>query len=154
MMMCLGVGLFAFISFRTLSSSWTCMSISFTKLGKFLSVYLQIEFQFLALFSSPSGTPMMQMLESLKLSQRLIMLSSVFWILFSFCYMDWLFFASLCSKSLISFSALFILLLFPYKFFFISISVSFISHWISYVLLRSSLFLEHPYNQCFELCIW
>ena len=34
-MMCLGMGLFASILFGTLCASWTCMSIFFTKLGKF-----------------------------------------------------------------------------------------------------------------------
>ena len=56
----------------------------------------------------------------------------------SFCT-GWLFISSLCSKSLIWFLAYFTLLLFPCKLFFISISVFFISGWILFMLLRSSL---------------
>ena len=138
-MICLGVILFASIFLGTLCASQTCMSVSFTKLGNFFfSLFFQVDLQFLALFSSPSGTPMIQMLECLKLSQRLLILSSFLKVLFSSCS-DWLFFASLCSKSLIWFSASSPLLLFPCKFFFISIRVSFVYGWIIFMLLRSSL---------------
>ena len=70
----------------------------------------------------------------------------LFWILYSSCCSDWLFFASLYFKSLIWFLVSSTLLLIPYKFFFISISVSFVSDWIIFMVL--SRFLEHPYNQC------
>ena len=98
----------------------TCMSISFTKLGKFSFIIFSNRFPISCSFSS-SDTPVMQMLDHLKLSQRLLTLSLFFWILLSACYSDWLFFASLCSKSLILLSALFPLLLFPFKLFSISI---------------------------------
>ena len=62
-----------------------------------------------------------------------------FWIPFSSCCSNWLLFSALCSKSLIWFSASSTLLLFPCKLFFISISVSFVSDWIFFMILRSSL---------------
>ena len=47
-MMCLGVGLFASILFGTLSASWSCMSISFTKSGKFFFlIFFQQIYNFL-----------------------------------------------------------------------------------------------------------
>ena len=97
-----------------------------------------MDFQFLA-FPSLSGTPMMQMLDLLKLFQRLFILSSFFWILFYSTCSVLLLFASLCSKSLIWFLASSTLLLFPCKLFFISISVSFVSDWVFFLHLRSSL---------------
>ena len=48
-MICLCMGLFGFILFGTLFASWICMSISFTKLGKFSFIIFQITFQFLVL---------------------------------------------------------------------------------------------------------
>ena len=49
LMMCLGVFLFVSNFFGTLWASWTYMSISFTMLGSFLSLFFQISFQFLVL---------------------------------------------------------------------------------------------------------
>ena len=126
-MMWLGVKLFASILFGTLCAFWTCMTVPFTKLEFSFIIFSN---SFPISFSSPSGTPMMQMSVQLKLSQRLLVLLSFLWILFSSSCYDWLFFASLCSKLLIWFLAFFTLLLFPCKLFFISISVPFISDWI------------------------
>ena len=136
--MWLGVGLFASILCGTPCASWTCIAISFTKLGKFYFTIFSNRLPISCFFSYPSGTSMMQMLECLKLSLRLLTLSLVFWILFSSCS-DWFIFASLCSKLLIWFSASSTSLLFPCKLFFISISVSFVSDWVFFMLLRSSL---------------
>ena len=76
--MCLGVGLFASILFGGLYASWTCVSTSFTKLGKFSFIIFSNRFPISCSFSSPSSTPMRRMLESLKLSQKLLILSSFF----------------------------------------------------------------------------
>ena len=136
-MMCLGVGVFASILFGTLCASWTCMSISYTKLGRFSFIIFSNGFPISCSFSSLSGTAVIWILESLKLSHRLLILSLFLWILFSYCS-DGCFFASLCSKS-IWFSAFSTLLLCPCKLFFTSISVSFVSDWILFIVLRSSL---------------
>nr|KAF6460621.1 hypothetical protein HJG59_011526 [Molossus molossus] len=125
MMMCLGVGLLWFILFGTLCSSWTCMSVSFTKLGKFSAIIVSKRFSISCSLPSPSGTPKMRMLARLKLSQRLLTLSSLFWILFSFCCSDWAFFAFLYSKSMVWFLALPSLLFNLCTLFFISVSASF-----------------------------
>ena len=77
-MMCLGVGLFASILFGTHCVSWTCISISFTKLGKFSFIIFSNRFPTSYSFYSLSGTPMMQMMECLKLVQRMLTLSSFF----------------------------------------------------------------------------
>ena len=61
-MMCLGVGLFASIIIGTLCASWTCMSVSFTKLGKFSFTIFSGRSPISCSFSS-SGTPRMWMLD-------------------------------------------------------------------------------------------
>ena len=55
---CLRVGLFASILFGTLHGSWTCMSISFTKLRKFSFITFSNRFPNFCSSSCPSGTPM------------------------------------------------------------------------------------------------
>nr|KAF6437950.1 hypothetical protein HJG59_008669 [Molossus molossus] len=86
------------------------------------------------------------MLACLKLSQRLLTLSSFFWILFSFCCSDRAFFASLYSKLMVCSLDLHTLLLKLCKLFFISVNASFnsncvsmISNWSFFMLLRPSL---------------
>uniref|UniRef100_K9IY41 Uncharacterized protein n=1 Tax=Desmodus rotundus TaxID=9430 RepID=K9IY41_DESRO len=59
-MMCLGVGLFGFIMFGTLCTSRTCLFISFIKLGKFSVIIFSNRFPICCSFSSPSGTPMIE----------------------------------------------------------------------------------------------
>ena len=57
-MMCLRGGLFASFLFGIFSASWTCVSISFTKLGKLSFIIFSNRFPIPCFFSS-SGTPMM-----------------------------------------------------------------------------------------------
>ena len=74
---------------------------------------------------SPSGTPMIQMLECLNLSQRFLSLSSFFWILVSSFRSGWMFISSFYSKPLIwvlfSFPSLWV----PCTFSFISLFIAF-----------------------------
>ena len=74
-MICFGVGLFASMLFGTLCASWICMSISFTKLGKFSFIILSNRFPSSCSFSS-SVTPVMLMLDLSKLYQKLLPLPS------------------------------------------------------------------------------
>ena len=114
------------------------MSISFTKLGKFFSLYLQIDFQLLAL-SLLLLTPLWCEHWNTWSHRSSLYYLHFFCILFSSYCSDWLVFASLCSKSLIWFLVSSTLLLFACKFFFISIGVSFVSYRIFFMLLRYSL---------------
>ena len=81
--MCLQVFQLGFILFGTLWVSWTWVAISFPILGKFSTIISSSIFSY-PFFLSHSGTPMIQMLGHLTLSQRSLMLSSFFKILFFF----------------------------------------------------------------------
>ena len=84
--LCLDVFLLEFILPETLCVSWTWLIISFPELGKFSAIISSNTFSGPFSLSSPSGTPIMQMLVHLMLSQRSLRLSSSFKILFStFC---------------------------------------------------------------------
>ena len=80
---CLGVFHLGFILFGTLWASWTWVTVSFPILGKFSTINFSTIFS-CPLFLSSSGTPMIQMLGHLTLSQRSLKLSSFLLILFSF----------------------------------------------------------------------
>ena len=82
--MCLGVFHLGFILFGTLWVSWTWVAISFLILGKFSTIISSSIFSWPFFLSSFSGTPMIQMLGCLTLSQRSLRLSSFLLILFSF----------------------------------------------------------------------
>ena len=83
---CFGVFLFVFILYGTLCTSWSWMLVSFPRLGKFLAViYSNIFSGLLSLFSS--GTPIMQILVHLMLSQRYLKLSFLFILFFFFFFM-------------------------------------------------------------------
>ena len=94
----LGVFLFGSNFFGTLWASWK--SISFGRLGEFF-INFSNKFSTSCSCSSPSGTPMIQMLECLKLSHRFLSLSSLFWILGSSFCSGWMFISSfwLCGIS-------------------------------------------------------
>ena len=82
-MMCLDVFLLGSNFFGTLWASWTSWkSISFARLGKFSFIICSNKFSISWSSSSPSGTPMIQLLECLKLSWRFLSLSSLFWFFF------------------------------------------------------------------------
>ena len=125
MMMCISVFLFGSNFFGILWASWTCMSISFIRLGKFSFIIFSNKFSISCYCLSPSGAPMIWMLECLKLSQRFLSLSSFFWILVSSFCSGWMFISSFCSKSLIWVPVSFSSLLVPCVFFFISLRIAF-----------------------------
>ena len=82
--MCLGAFHLGFILFGTLWVSWTWMAISFPILGKISTIIPSgLSSWPLFLFSS-SGTPMIQMLGHLTVSQRSLRLSSFLLIIFLF----------------------------------------------------------------------
>ena len=156
--MCLGVGLFASNLFRTLCASWTCTSISFAKLGKVSFLIFSNRFLFFCPFSSPSDSPMMWMLYLLKLSQRLLTLLSFFWILFSCCSVCLFFFFFLLPYVSNHWSDSWLhpaYCCFPVNCSLFQV-VFILRFWLDllYTIEVLTKFLEHPYNQCFELCIW
>ena len=84
--LCLGVFLLGFILYGARCTSWTWVGISFPRLGKFSTIISSNIFSGTFSLFSPSGTPIMQMLLRLMLSQRSLRLSSFLYILFSlFC---------------------------------------------------------------------
>ena len=70
MSMRLGVFLLGFILYVILCASWTWLTISFSMLGKFSTIISSKIFSYCLFFSS-SGTPIIQMLVCLILSQSL-----------------------------------------------------------------------------------
>ena len=61
------------------------------QMGKFSFIIFSNKFSISCCFSSPSGTPMIWMLEHLKLSWRFLRLTSFFWILVSSFCSGWMF---------------------------------------------------------------
>ena len=125
--MCLDVFLLGFILYGTFCASWTWLTISFPKLGKFSSIIFSKIFLHPFFFSSSSGTPIIQMLVPLILSQRSLRLPSVLFILVSLFCSSEVIFTILSSSSLIRSSASDSLLWIPSGVFLISVIVLFVS---------------------------
>ena len=111
--MCLGVFLLIFILYGTLCASWTWLTISFSMLGKFSTIISSKIISYPFFFSSSSGTPIIQMVVHLILSQRSVRWSSVLFILFTLFCSSEVISTILSSSSLICSSASDILLLIP-----------------------------------------
>ena len=83
---CFSMFLLGFILYETVCTSWTCVTISFPLLEKFLTVISSDICSGHLYFSSSFGTPIVQMLVHLMLSQSSLILFSFLFILFSlFC---------------------------------------------------------------------
>ena len=109
--MCLGVFLLRFMLYGTLCASWTWLTIPFSMLGKFPTIISSKIFSYPFFSSSSSGTPIIQMLLPLILSQKSLRLSSVLFILFTLFCSSEVISTILSSNSLIRSSASNILLL-------------------------------------------
>ena len=126
--MCLGVCFLGSKLFGTLWASWTSWKpSSFARLGKFSYIISSNKFSISCSSSSPSGTPMIQMLEHLKLSWTFLSFSSFCWILVSSFFSGWMFISSFWYKLLIWVLVSFLSLLVPYSFSFISFCIAFTS---------------------------
>ena len=112
--------------FGILCASWICMSISSSKLGKLSFIIFSSKFSISCSYSH-SGIPMIQMLTRLEMHHSLLIQSSFFWILVSSFYSGWMFLSSLCSKLLVFTLASLPSWLVPCEFFFIPLSITFIS---------------------------
>ena len=151
--MCLGVFLFGFILYGTLCASWTWLTISFPMLGKFLIIISSNIFSDPFFSSSSSGTPIIQMLVCLMLSQRSLRLSSILFLLFSLFYSPPVISTILSSSSLIHCFASVTLLLIPSRIFYISVIVLFITVCLLFSSSRSLLNISCIFSILF-LTFW
>ena len=124
---CLGMFFLGFILYGILCASWTWVTISFPMLGKFLTIISSNIYSDPFFFSSYSGSPIIQMLVHLVLSQRSLRLSSILFILFSLLCSSAVISTILSSNSLIHSSASIILSLIPSSLFIFLVIVLFIS---------------------------
>ena len=109
--MCLEVFRLGFILFGTLWVSWTWVIISFPILGKFSTIISSSIFSWSFFLSSSCGTPMIQMLGHLTLSQRSLRLSSFLLICVSFFLSD-SFISTILSSTSLTLSSASVILLF------------------------------------------
>ena len=124
--MCLGVRFLGSNFFGTLWASWTSWtSISFARLGKFCDIICSNKFSISCSYSSSPGTPMIWILERLKISLRFLRLSSFFWILVSSFRSSWMFICFYWSKPLIWVLVSVLSPLVPCTFSFISLFIAF-----------------------------
>ena len=119
-MMCFDVLLFGSNLFGTLCASYTCMSISSAKLGKPF-IIISNKFSISCSSSSPSGTIMIWIFALLEMSQVFLSFSSFFKILVLSGLVECLFLPYVPNPGFLPFS------LVPCGFFFILLSVTFIS---------------------------
>ena len=115
--MCLGQFIFRFILYGALCTSWKWLAIPFSMLGKFSTIISSKIFSYPFFFSFSSGTPIIQTLVDLKLSQRSLRQSSVLFILFTLFHSSEITSTILSSSSLIPSSASDILLLILLEYF-------------------------------------
>lgn len=99
------VGLLGFILLGTVWASWIWMSISFCRLGKFSAIIFLIRPYAIFFLSLPFGTPRVWILVHWIVSHKTFKLSSLFFILFSFCSFEWI-------NAIVLFLCLLILLLY------------------------------------------
>ena len=152
--MCPGVFCLGFILFGTLWISWTWVIISFPILVMFSTIISSTIFSWSFFLSSSSGTPMIQMLGHLTLSQRSLRLSSFLLICFSF-FLSVSFISTILSSiSLILSSASVILLLIPSECFWshlLHYSLYIDSFYFFYVIVKHFLNLLDPCLQAINL---
>ena len=141
--MCLHVFLLGSSFFGTLWTSWTSWkSISFARWGMFSFIICWNKFSIFCSSSSPSGTPIIQMLECLKMSWSFLSLSSFSWILVSSFFSGWMFLSSFWPILLIWVLVSFPSLLVPCRFYFISHNATFLAAWVFFMLLK------YPVSSC------
>ena len=126
--MCLGVFLLGFILYGTLVL--LDLTISFSTLGTVSTIISSKIFPYPFFFPSSSGTPIIQRLVCLILSQRSLRLSSVLFILFTLVCSSEVISTILSSSSLSRSFASDIVLLIPSRVFLISVIVLFVSVWL------------------------
>lgn len=128
--MCVGVFLFVFILFGILWASRTWMSVSFLRLGKSSAIISSNNYSGPFSLSSPFGTPIMQMLFHLIMSQRSLKISPFLSFFFHFAthfhfHSAWVFLIALSSSLLIHASISSILLLNPLVYFSVPLQLLF-----------------------------
>ena len=125
--MCLEIFLLRFVWYGALCASWTCLTISFSSLGKISTLVPSKLSPYCFFLSSSSGTPMVGILMHLILSQISLRVSSVLFLLFTlFCSLT-VISSILPSSLLILSSASDSLLLNYFRVFLISVVMLFVS---------------------------